>query len=354
MSSPARYQPVGAEIAPQQRQSPMQNLQGLIRQMAPEMQKALPKHMTGERMARIATTVLRQTPKLAECTPESFLGALLTSAQLGLEPGPLGEAYLVPYGRTVTFIPGYRGLIKLAYQSGQVRELYAQIVFANDEFKYTLGLHRDLQHTPAQGERGAPIAGYAVAHFKDGGYAFEVMTVPEIEAIRSRSRSGQNGPWKTDWEAMAKKTVVRQLAKWLPMSVELQRGLSLDETVRDGTDRGVPTVVDVPAGPALDLTPEIPAIDAVSDDVEGEQPAADVPPAEERTAKKATKAQRDRVQKRFDDEKLPDEMIPDALTSWAGREVTGLDDLTTDDITAIDAAFAQRDQAAAAADNEGK
>lgn len=327
----------------QQQAGGQPTLQQLIRQMQPEIAKALPRHMNPERMARIATTVLKQTPALARCTPESFLGALLTASQLGLEPGPLGEAYLVPYGREVTFIPGYKGLIKLAWQSGALQDIHAQVVYEHDEFDYQLGLRRDLVHKPATGDRGVPVYVYAVAVFKEGGFAFEVMSIPEVEAIRARSRAGRNGPWVSDWAAMAKKTAVKQLAKWLPMSTELNQASALDETQRDGTDAHAADIVDV--------VPQMPA------EIEGPPvvDADEVAPVEEGAgSKKATKAQRDAVQRRFDDEKLPDDMIPDALTSWTGREVSSLEDLTTDDITAIDAAFAQRDQAAAAVDNEGK
>ncbi|WP_411815696.1 recombinase RecT [Gordonia sp. SND2] len=217
-------------MAPAQQGQP--TLTQLIDQMKPEIARALPKHMNPDRMARIATTVLRQTPALARCTPESFLGALMTASQLGLEPGPLGEAYLVPYGRDVTFIPGYRGLVKLAWQSGKLASFNAHIVYENDQFDYEYGLAPTLSHKPAMKDRGQPVAAYAAAVFKDGGNVFEVMSVDDIEAIRRRSKASNNGPWKTDWAAMARKTVTKQLAKWMPLSPEFA-----DAVVRDGTVR---------------------------------------------------------------------------------------------------------------------
>jgi recombination protein RecT len=208
----------------------------LIERMKPEIARALPKHLNPDRMARIATTVLKQTPALRRCTPESFLGALMTASQLGLEPGPLGEAYLVPYGNTATFIPGYRGLIKLAWQSDQLSDIWAEIVCANDEFSYDLGLARDLTHKPAKGDRGKPTHVYAAARLKSGGTPFVVMTVDEVEAIRARSKAGKNGPWITDWSAMAKKTAVKQLSKWLPMSTEFKLAAAHDEAIRTNVD----------------------------------------------------------------------------------------------------------------------
>ena len=208
------------------------SLAQLITQMKPEIARALPKHLNPDRMARIATTALRQTPALARCTPESFLGALLTASQLGLEPGPTGDAYLVPYGNVCTFVPGYRGLIRLARNSGQLRDIWAEVVFANDVFSYSLGLHRDLVHVPAKGDRGTPVYVYAAAELADGGRPFVVMSVDEVEAIRGRSKAGRNGPWVTDWSAMAKKTAVKQLAKWLPLNAEVAAAMSLDGSVR--------------------------------------------------------------------------------------------------------------------------
>ena len=220
------------------RQTPQQkNLAKLITDMTPELAKALPKHVTPERMARIAVTVVRATPKLAECSPASFLGALLTASQLGLEPGPTGEAYFVPYKTTCTFIPGYRGLIKLARQSGQVSDIYAEIVYSNDRYKVTLGLNRDIEHEIVdRNNRGEPTDVYAVAKFKDGTTTFVTMTKAEVEAIRKRSMAANNGPWVTDWNAMAKKTAVRQLSKWLPLSPEFNTAISMDGAVR--TDVG--------------------------------------------------------------------------------------------------------------------
>jgi recombination protein RecT len=224
------------DYAPVAQQPEKLTLVQLIERMKPEIARALPKHLNPDRMARIATTVLKQNPQLRRCTPESFLGALMTASQLGLEPGPLGEAYLVPYGNTATFVPGYRGLIKLAWQSDQLSDIWAEIVCGNDEFSYDLGLARDLTHKPAKGDRGKPTHVYAAARLKSGGTPFVVMTVDEVEAIRARSKAGKNGPWVTDWPAMAKKTAVKQLSKWLPMSTEFKLAAAHDEAVRTNVD----------------------------------------------------------------------------------------------------------------------
>ncbi|WP_020007369.1 recombination protein RecT [Salinicoccus albus] len=208
-----------------------------IDQMAPAMAQALPKHMSVERMTRMATTVIRTTPQLKEADVASLLGAVMQSAQLGLEPGPMGHCYFLPFknnkkGTTeVTFIIGYKGMIDLARRSGHISTIYAHAVYENDEFEYELGLHADLKHKPSEDERGAFKGAYAVAHFKDGGYQFEYMPKSDIDKRRSRSKAGNSNysPWATDYEEMAKKTVIRHMWKYLPVSVEMQQAVAHDE-----------------------------------------------------------------------------------------------------------------------------
>lgn len=269
------------------------SLAQLIQQMKPEIAKALPSQMNPERMARIATTVLKSTPALARCTPHSFLGALMTASQLGLEPGPLGESYFVPFGKDVTFIPGYRGLIKLARNSGLLVDIWAEIVYEKDEFTYTLGLHRDLQHVPASGERGNPIYVYAAAQLKDGGTPFVVLTYAEVEAIRARSRASKNGPWVSDWGPMAKKTAVKQLAKWLPLSAEFNTATVLDGTVR--TDIGADLVDVKPDYVDGEVVASGPAIDGPADESPAEATDPQVVDGESTEIRMATKAQLTRL-----------------------------------------------------------
>ena len=147
----------------------------------------------------------------------------MQAVQLGLEPGLLGHCYILPYKREATFI-GYKGMIDLARRSGHIQSIYAHAVHENDEFEYELGLHPKLEHKPSHGDRGAFIGAYAVAHFKDGGYQMEFMPKSEIEKRRKRSASANSSysPWSSDYEEMAKKTVVRYMFKYLPISIEVQ------------------------------------------------------------------------------------------------------------------------------------
>ena len=195
-----------------------------MKKMAPRMAEVLPKHMDMNRMSRIALTTIRTNPKLLECAVPSLMGAVMQAVQLGLEPGLLGHCYILPYKREATFVIGYKGMIDLARRSGHIQSIYAHAVHENDEFEYELGLHPKLEHKPSHGERGAFIGAYAVAHFKDGGYQMEFMPKSEIEKRRKRSASANSSysPWSSDYEEMAKKTVVRYMFKYLPISIEVQ------------------------------------------------------------------------------------------------------------------------------------
>jgi recombination protein RecT len=202
-----------------------------------QIELALPKFMNADRLIRTALTSFSTTPKLLDCTPRSLLGAVIQCAQLGLEPGIIGMAYLVPFRNKkantveVQFIPGYRGLLALARRSGEISTIQAHCVYAEDAFHYRYGLEPMLDHTPsAKSDRGAMIYVYAVARLKDGGSQFDVMTKAEVDHHRDRySRAAKEGPWISEYPEMAKKTVLRRLCKLLPASVELQTAVSLDE-----------------------------------------------------------------------------------------------------------------------------
>lgn len=218
-------------------------LQAMLQQMGPEIARALPRHVNPDRMSRIALTALRTTPKLAQCTPESFLGCIIQAAQLGLEVNtPLGHAYLLPFedrrnNRVICqLIIGYQGAIDLARRSGLVKAIYAFPVYKGDEFSWTLGLDPTIKHTPGQVEhRDADLTHvYAVAKLEGGEPIFTVLTRSEVEKYRKRSRASSNGPWVTDYEAMALKTAIRRLYRWLPKSAEMAQAAALDEAPERG------------------------------------------------------------------------------------------------------------------------
>lgn len=202
----------------------------IIQAGAKQFATALPKHINTDRFVRIAITTIRQNPKLAQCSQESLLGALMVSAQLGLEPGTLGQCYLIPYGRECQFQIGYKGMIELLRRSGQLKDIYAYSVYENDDFEITYGLDRNLIHKPNLANKGNFLGCYCVAILKDDTRAFEYMTKEEIEAHAKKfSKTFGNGPWKTDFEAMSHKTVVKKMLKWLPLSVEFLENIEKDD-----------------------------------------------------------------------------------------------------------------------------
>ena len=164
---------------------------------------------------------------------------MMTAAQLGMEPNtPLGQAYLLPYYNSkkrcleCQFQLGYKGLIDLAYRSGEVSTIQAHVVYENDKFSYAYGLEPQLEHVPAMGDRGSPTHVYAVFRTKDGGYSFGVMSIDDVRRHAQRySKSFENGPWQTNFEEMAKKTVLKRVLKYAPLKSDFVRGVSQDGAI---------------------------------------------------------------------------------------------------------------------------
>lgn len=217
------------------------NMKQWITMMEPQIAKALPSVITPERFTRMALTAISTNPKLANSTPQSFMGALMNAAQLGLEPNtPLGQAYLIPFknGKTgnleTQFQIGYKGLIDLAHRSGEFKVIYAKEVYEEDDFDYEYGLEPKLTHKPYIGtDRGKVIFYYAVFTLVNGGFGFEVMSKEDVEAHAKRfSQAYHNGPWKTNFDEMAKKTVLKKVLKYAPIKTEFVKQISEDNTIK--------------------------------------------------------------------------------------------------------------------------
>ncbi|WP_163540808.1 recombinase RecT [Occultella kanbiaonis] len=232
---------IGQAVATQQDRAAKQpqTIAGFIQSMQGEIARALPKHMDADRMARLALTVVRKTPKLADCTPESFAGALLTAAALGLEPGVNDECYLVPYGKECQFIIGYKGMTKLFYQHPMASYIDAQAVFENDDFDYAYGTDPYLRHKPSRGDRGDLVEYYAVAKLSNGASAFVVLSPAEVKALRGGA-VGPSGKIKDPQRWMERKTALRQLVKLLPKSTTLASAVESDGKVGSALNRELP------------------------------------------------------------------------------------------------------------------
>jgi recombination protein RecT len=224
-------------------------VRGHLDRLIPDIRRAVPRGIDPQRFARVALTTFNNVPALLDCTPASLLGAVMQAAAWGLELDPvLGMAYLIPYRDKAQLIIGYQGLMELARRSGAVRNIQARCVYANDEFTYRYGTSEICDHTPHRGERGDLMFVYAVAILSTGERIFDVMDMLEVERHRERSMAKNSGPWKTDYDAMAMKTVVRRLCKFLPRSVELGQALHLDEQA-DRAEQDLGSIIEVESGP---------------------------------------------------------------------------------------------------------
>lgn len=241
---------IGEQVAMTTKNNDKKNIQTLIKSMEPQIAKALPSVITPERFTRMTLTALSSNAKLGSCTPTSFLGAMMAAAQLGLEPNtPLGQAYLIPYNNhgkmEVQFQIGYKGLIDLAYRSGEVELVQAQIVYANDEFVCEYGLEPKLVHKPADKDRGEPVKVYAMFKTKSGGYGFEVMSMDDIRNHAkkySQSFDRAVSPWQRNFEEMAKKTVLKRVLKYAPLKSDFVRGVVQDEAIKNEISEDMYTV----------------------------------------------------------------------------------------------------------------
>lgn len=209
--------------------------------LAPEIEKALPSVITPDRFMRLALTATRQNKLLESCEDRTLFGALLLAAQLGLEPNtPLGHAYIIPYKNNRTgnteaqFQIGYKGLLDLAYRTGDFKRIFAYTVYENDEFQIEYGLDHKCVHVPKLVDRGEPIGYYAVYVLKNGGEAFVFMSIEDIKRDRDKysqaAKSGKSSPWDSDFDAMAKKTVLKRLLKYAPLSTEYKEVLIKDDS----------------------------------------------------------------------------------------------------------------------------
>lgn len=235
---------------------PKDQIAYLLKSKQAEIQKMLPKHLNAERLLKVAQIAATTTPALAKCDVASLVGAIGQCAQMGLEPNTvLGHAYLVPFNtkrkmpdgserwvNSVQVIIGWKGFIDLARRSGQIVSIAAHEVCENDHFDMVYGLDEKLEHKPALGERGEIMGFYSVAKLKDGGHCFEFMSLHQVREIMAATQSkGKYGPWKDHFVEMGRKTVIRRLAKYLPLSIEFQTAAALDGMAEGGRDQQLDT-----------------------------------------------------------------------------------------------------------------
>jgi recombination protein RecT len=285
------------------------DVRGLLDKMRDQLAMALPKHFTVDRFLRIALTAVQKEPKLLDCHRATFLGSLVECAQLGLEPNTtLGHAYLIPFwnGRTnrleAQFMPGYKGLVKLAYQSGMLDSFRAHVVREKDVFDYEYGLDEKLIHKPHRGsDAGQMVAVYAAAQVKGVARGlFWVLEKWECEKIRDnfsigyqKARNKEATPWHRNFDEMSMKSAARKLCKWLPSDAEksahLMRAVDHDERAEAGIGQEFGNVIDLSPEDVRESDGAAPAEEPSSDDGGGQTgggeppaspPASEAPPAQ--------------------------------------------------------------------------
>jgi recombination protein RecT len=196
--------------------------------MTPQFAAALPKHVSPERFVRVVMTAIQTTPALLEADRRTLFAAATKAAQQGLLPDGR-EGAIVTFKNQAQWMPMTAGLMKLVRNSGEISTWSVQAVYENDQFDFCLGDEEHITHKPALSNRGKLIAVYSIVTMKDGEKSREVMSVEDVNAIRARSRSGQSGPWVSDFAEMAKKTVIRRHSKRLPLSTDLDGALAADD-----------------------------------------------------------------------------------------------------------------------------
>lgn len=220
--------------------SKFQTVNAWLTGMKSQLAMALPKHITADRVVRLALTTIRRNPKLLSCSQESLLGAVMQSAQLGLEPGIGNQAHIVPYSNAgkmeAQFQIGYEGYIDLMYRNPRVLSIIGHVVYEKDKFSYGYGSKEYVDHVPYEGDdRGKPTHAYVRVEMHGGTVLFHVMSKAQIDAHAkkySKSFNYGNSAWQTSWEGMALKTCVRQIQRWVPKSVEIREAIDRDFSVK--------------------------------------------------------------------------------------------------------------------------
>jgi recombination protein RecT len=203
-------------------------VRGAIEKMAPQFKAALPAHVSVERFIRVTLTAVQTNPNLLNADRRTLFAAATKAAQMGLLPDGR-EGAIVTFKDQAQWMPMVAGIMKLVRNSGEISTWSVQAVYENDNFDFCLGDEEHITHKPSLSNRGKLIAVYSIVSMKDGEKSREVMSVEDVNAIRARSRSGNSGPWQTDFAEMAKKTVVRRHSKRLPLSTDIDGVIKEDD-----------------------------------------------------------------------------------------------------------------------------
>ena len=221
--------------------------------MTPQFAAALPKHVDAARFVRVVMTAVQMTPALLDADRRTLFASAMRASQMGLLPDGR-ESAIVTFKNQAQFMPMVAGIMKLVRNSGEISTWSVQAVYENDAFDFCLGDEEHITHKPALANRGKLIAVYSIVTMKDGEKSREVMSVEDVNAIRSRSRSGNSGPWQTDFAEMAKKTVVRRHSKRLPLSTDID-GMIKEDDELFMPEQAAPEAAQAPEAPSASKRP---------------------------------------------------------------------------------------------------
>lgn len=281
------------QIVPGSPQHKLRALKEHVNDNLSKLGSAIRTNVDPRTLARIAFHSVERNPRLLDCTPTSFLNALLECAQIGLEPdSTLGQAFLVPMRNNRAGVtecqlwPGYKGLLLLAYRSRFVKNIYVRSVYDGDYYEFTDGTTPSVKHRRAPSNtRGELTHVYGVVQLTTGGMMIDQMDRAEIEAVMKQSpaiRGGANQtPWHTNFDAMAEKTLAKRLCKWIPQSPDLGRAIAMDDRAETGAyaDAGpIVTVEEPKPSPEESLPPEPTAAPPVPPAPESKPEPPDEPP----------------------------------------------------------------------------
>jgi recombination protein RecT len=220
-------------VTEQKPKSPAEQFRGQLQNLGSEIGNALPPHIPVERFMRVVLTAVNGNSDLLGADRRSLFEAAMKAAQDGLLPDGRDGAFVI-FKNRVQWMPMVGGILKKVRNSGELLSIAAYVVHEKDRFTYRLGDDESIEHEPClDDDRGKPKIVYAVAKTKDGGIYREVMTVADVEKVRAVSRARNSGPWVEWWNEMARKTVIRRLAKRLPMSTDLDDLIRRDDELYD-------------------------------------------------------------------------------------------------------------------------
>lgn len=210
----------------------------MLNYLKPRIALSLPKstYTCADRFVEVLRCEAKRNPKLLNCTPASLGASILFAARLGLEPDTqLGHFHIIPYKDKATVVLGYPGLIELALRSPHIDSIWCNEVYEGDDYESLFGTETKIIHRPGDNP-GAVVRVYSVARFANGSVVAEEMAMPHVEKIRKASPYGNQGPWVTHYGAMARKTVLRKLCKYLPRAFDLQKAITVEEAVESGRE----------------------------------------------------------------------------------------------------------------------